>query len=105
MTCEPPTIAHLKGHGPAGVFVVCANAACMHATAFNFGALGLADDVPFPSIASCRRFLCTQCGGRAVNVSPDWRTRRAVGMGDGPHERSRYEGAPVSLQAMYLKFS
>lgn len=51
MTPEPPTIAHLKGHGLEGLFVVCGNAACLHATAFNFAALDLADDVQFPSIA------------------------------------------------------
>jgi len=49
--------------------------------AFSFDALGLADDVPFPSITRCRRFVSTQCGGRAVNVMPDWRAHNAVGMG------------------------
>ncbi len=48
MTPAPPTIAHLKGHGLEGLFVTCANAACMHATAFTFDALSLADDVQFP---------------------------------------------------------
>jgi len=51
MTPAPPTIAHLKGHGLEGLFVVCGNAACLHATAFSFAALDLADDVQFPSIA------------------------------------------------------
>jgi len=41
----------------------------------------LADDVPFTSIARHRRFVCTRCGGRAVNILPDWRTHGAVGMG------------------------
>jgi hypothetical protein len=71
MLSEPPTIAHLKGH--EGLFVTCANAACQHSAPFTFGALGLPDELQFPSIASCRRFVCSQCGARAVNIMPDWR--------------------------------
>jgi len=44
------------------------------------------DDLPFPSITRCRRFVCTQCGGRTVNVSPDWRAHNAVGNGVQPLE-------------------
>jgi len=73
-TPEPPTIAHLKGHGLVGLFATCANAACMHATPFSFAALGLADDVRFPTIARRRRFVCTQCGAMTVNIMPGWRT-------------------------------
>jgi len=76
MKPHSPTIAHLEG-----LFVTCANAACLHSKPFTFAALGLADDVQFPSISRCRRFVCTQCGGKTVNVAPDWRTHRAVGMG------------------------
>ncbi len=77
MTPAPPTIAHVKGRGLKGLFVTCANAACLHSKPFTFAALGLADDLQFPSIASS----CSQCGAGTVNVSPDWRTHRAVGMG------------------------
>jgi len=78
----PPTIAHLKGHGLEGVFVTCTNAACLHATACSFAALGLADDVQFPAISRCRQFVCTQYGAPGtVKVSPDWRAHRAIGMG------------------------
>jgi hypothetical protein len=31
-TPEPPTIAHLEGHGLDGLFVTCANAACQQST-------------------------------------------------------------------------
>jgi hypothetical protein len=41
MTPQPPTIAHLKGHGLEGLFVTCANAACQHSVPFTFAALGL----------------------------------------------------------------
>jgi len=54
---EPPTIAHLKSHGLEGLFVTCANAACLHSTPFSFAALDLADDVEFPAIARRRRFV------------------------------------------------
>jgi hypothetical protein len=45
MMPAPPTIAHLKTHGLEGLFVICTTAACLHATAFTFAALGLEDDV------------------------------------------------------------
>jgi len=70
LTPEHPTIAHLRSHGLEGLFVTCANAACLHSMAFTFAALDLADDVRFATIARCRRFVCTECGGRVVNVSP-----------------------------------
>lgn len=81
MSSQPPTIAHLKGRGLEGLFVTCANAACQHSVPFTFAALDLADDVQFPSIVQRRRFVCTQCGARHVNVMPDWRTHNASGMG------------------------
>jgi len=86
MTPEPPTIGHLKSHGLEGLFVTCANAACLNSKPFTFAALDLADDVQFPSIARRRRFVCTQCGGRMVNVMPEWRAHRAVGNGMQPLE-------------------
>jgi hypothetical protein len=81
MTREPPTIAHLKGHGLKGLFVTCSNPHCLHAAPLTFAGLGLPDEIPFPMIGRCRQFVCTQCGGRRVSVSPDWRAHRAYGMG------------------------
>jgi hypothetical protein len=75
----PPSIAHLKTHGLLGLWVTCANAACQNSTAFTFAALDLDDEVPFPSIARRRQFVCTRCGGWRVNVMPDWRTHNAPG--------------------------
>jgi hypothetical protein len=77
----PPTIAHLKTHGLEGLFVTCANAACQQSTPFTFAALGLEDDLPFPSIARRRRFVCSRCGSKAVNIMPNWRRLNASGMG------------------------
>jgi hypothetical protein len=81
MTPEAPTIAHLKGRALKGLFVTCANAACQNSKPFTVTALGLPDELQFPSIARCRRFVCSQCGARAANVMPDWRKRNARGMG------------------------
>jgi hypothetical protein len=81
MKPEPPTIAHLKGHGLKGLFVTCSNPHCLHAAPFTFAALGLPDETPFPVIGSRRQFVCTQCGGCRVSVSPDWRARQAYGAG------------------------
>jgi hypothetical protein len=61
-----------------------ANAACLHSAAFTFAALALGDDVEFPSIARRRRFVCTQCGSRTVNVMPDWPDFSAPGNGVPP---------------------
>jgi hypothetical protein len=74
-------IAHLKTHGLDGLFVTCANAACQRSTPFTFAALGLDDELPFQSIAPRRRFVCSQCGGKTVNIMPDWRKLNARGMG------------------------
>lgn len=80
-TPQPPTIAHLKTRGLEGFFVTCGNAACQHSVPFTFGALKLDDDVQFPSITQGRRFICTRCGARTLNVMPDRRTHNASGIG------------------------
>ena len=41
------------------LFVTCTNAACLHSKPFTFDALGLADDLQFPSIARLGAFVCT----------------------------------------------
>ncbi len=76
------------------LFVTCANARCLHSKPFTFTALGLDDDVEFPSIARCRHFVCTQCGARAVNVMPDWRA----------HDRLRdFPGGLVAITCVFLR--
>jgi hypothetical protein len=42
----------------------------------TFSVLGLPDELPCPAIGRRRKFVCTQCGGRRVSLSPDWRPRR-----------------------------
>jgi hypothetical protein len=81
MTPQPPTIAHLKGHGLEGLFVTCANAARQHSVPSTFAALGLDDEAEFPTISHRRRFVCTRCSGRIVSLMPDWRKHNASGIG------------------------
>jgi hypothetical protein len=67
--------------GGEGLFVTCANAACQHSTPFTFAALGLADELHFPSITQRRLFVCSQCGAKTVNIPSDWRKLNARGTG------------------------
>jgi hypothetical protein len=76
----PPTIASLKSMGVAGFRVTCAKADCLRSALMTFEASGVADDAPFSSIKDRRRFVCAQCGGRAVTIMPDWRDHKAGGL-------------------------
>jgi hypothetical protein len=78
---SPPTIARLKSMGASAFRVTCAQASCLHSAFVAFAEAGVEDRAPFPSIAERRRFVCTGCGGRAVNIMPDWRGHNASGIG------------------------
>jgi hypothetical protein len=54
---------------------------CRHSAFFAFAAIGVDDGAEFPSIRERRRFICSRCGGRAVNIMPDWRGHQASGNG------------------------
>ena len=84
----PPTIAHLNGHGLVGLFVICDNPHCLHAAPFTFAALGLPDELPFPTIGRRRRFVCTHCGGRRVSVSPTGARIGRMGRDSGRNEKA-----------------
>ena len=75
----PPSIAHLKAQGVSGVSTFCRS--CGHSGAVAFDALRLPDQMPFPMIASARRFRCSACGARNFGMMPDWTGYRAPGMG------------------------
>jgi hypothetical protein len=77
----PPTIAHLRAMGLAGLSVTCGNADCQHSTDMRFDDLGLPDETPFPEIAKLRRFTCSACGSGRVHLMPDWRGHRAMAGG------------------------
>jgi hypothetical protein len=78
---SPPTIGRLKSMGASAFRVTCAHASCLHSSFVTFAAAGVEDQAAFPSIAERRRFLCTRCGGRAVNIMPDWRGHNASSAG------------------------
>jgi hypothetical protein len=53
----------------------------LHSALITFDAAGVADDAPFPSITERRRFVCAQCGGKAVTIMPDQRVHKAGCLG------------------------
>ena len=65
----PPTIGYLRAQGVTGFRVSCNEVNCGHGADLT---LGLADDTPFPSIVNWRRWKCSHCGLRKVNVMPRW---------------------------------
>ena len=76
---SPPSIAHLKARGVAGVATFCRSYG--HSGAVAFDALRLPDDMLFPMIARARRFRCSACGARDCGAMPDWGGYLAPGMG------------------------
>jgi hypothetical protein len=75
----PPTIAHLKAMGVAGVDVICR--ACQRSKPVAFDVIALPDETLFPHITKLRRFRCDACGSRAAFVTLDWRGMYAPGAG------------------------
>jgi hypothetical protein len=76
---SPPSIGYLKSMGVTAFLATCAHAHCLQSGLVSFDAAGVNDRAPFPSIVNRRRFVCTRCGGRAVNIMPDWRGYTASG--------------------------
>ena len=72
MSGPPPTIGYFRELGMARLSVTCANLQCRHSAKLAFDDLKMEDDVTFIDIPQSRRFLCTLCGGRRVEVFPDW---------------------------------
>ena len=71
-TLEPPTIGFLRAQGVTRFRVSCSEVNCGHGADLMLDTLGLSDDTPFPSIARWRRWKCSHCGSRKVNVMPRW---------------------------------
>ena len=67
----PPTVGYLRGMGLTGLFVTCDR--CGHSVAVAFDALNIPANLEFPAIKQARRFVCSECSGRAVSIMPDWR--------------------------------
>ena len=79
MTLPPPSIAHLKSQGCAGVTVSCSEPGCRRLVDLPWSVVGLPEDTPFPRVARLRRFVCSGCGRRSIDVVPDWRAVEAPG--------------------------
>jgi hypothetical protein len=77
----PRTIADLQSQGVAGAWVTYCDPVCLRSRHISFAAIGLAPGTPLPAIASARRFVCSACGAKRVEVSPDSRGQRAAGLG------------------------
>lgn len=68
----PPTIADLRAEGIGGARMWCLNRACQHYGVVPFEAIQLPAGFNFIDLPKTRRFVCTECGAREVQVMPDW---------------------------------
>ncbi len=66
----PPTLGTLRGQGVRWIHVSCTFPNCL-----QLDTLGLPDDLPFPAVATRRRWVCAKCGCRKVHVMPRWPAR------------------------------
>jgi hypothetical protein len=66
-----PTIDETRAGGISRVRVYCIQG-CGHAGMVEIDRLGMPDELPFVHIPAQRRLVCTGCGGRNVQVTPDW---------------------------------
>jgi hypothetical protein len=81
--CPPgaglPTVAQIRALGVRSVRVFCAaDLICAHSKAMAFEELRLAEDEVIIHAARRRRFVCTCCGSRKVQVRPEWPPHQAA---------------------------
>lgn len=74
----PMSLQNMRENGPRSVSASCSD--CHHTAAVNVD--HLAGHVTVPSLS--RRFVCTGCGGRRIDVRPAW---HAVPVGPAPDVR------------------
>jgi hypothetical protein len=68
-----PNVAHFREHGITSLGVHCAaDLVCSHSRVMTFDELRLADDAVLINVPRVRRFVCTRCGRREVQVRPEW---------------------------------
>ena len=81
-TGPQPTIGDYRRKGMRRLSVHCIELGlCGHVATFTFEVLKLPDDMTFLDVPKHRRFLCSRCGGRRVEISPDWTDVRHAGDG------------------------
>ena len=76
-----PTVGDSRRLGLEALTLHCLRFGCGHTGRKTFDELGLADDVVFVHIVRDRRFVCSRCRGRRLEVMPDWRDHQAEGKG------------------------
>jgi hypothetical protein len=75
-----PNVAHDRAHGITSLIVYCAaGIVCPHSKQFSFDELQLADDMIMIHIPRYRRFVCSKCGSRKVQVRSVWPSRSPIG--------------------------
>ena len=67
----PMTLGNMRRQGVRGLAVYCLNHACRHRTVINVDEY--ADEIEVPSFGL--RMKCSKCGGRRVDVRPNWKER------------------------------
>jgi hypothetical protein len=67
-----PTIAHDRALGVTAIHVFCAGLYCGHSSEIELDRLALSDDLPVIHIPRERRFVCSRCGSRKVEVRSKW---------------------------------
>jgi hypothetical protein len=67
-------LANMRRQGVRGLAVYCLNHSCRHHTVISADDYG--DDIEIPSFAL--RLKCSKCGGRRVDVTPNWKERTPV---------------------------
>jgi hypothetical protein len=65
----PMTLANMRQQGVRGIAVYCLNHSCRHHTVINVDSYP--HEVEVPSFGS--RLKCSKCGGRRVDVRPNWK--------------------------------
>jgi hypothetical protein len=74
-----PTVALDRGHGITAIRVYCAaGLVCPHSKVFSFDELSVPDEMPVIDIPRFRRFVCSKCGSRKVQVKSVWSERKAA---------------------------
>jgi hypothetical protein len=66
-----PTIGYTRAQGISRIRVYCIQG-CGYAGMVEIDRLGMPNELPFTHIPAQRRLVRTACGGRNVQIMPDW---------------------------------
>jgi hypothetical protein len=80
------TLAHVRELGAHELKVLCLNPACSHT--ITFGSDDYADEIKLAWFKP--RMICARCGGRRIDVSPNWEEQDARQLGSRPGASNGY---------------